>query len=193
MEEGGSTIRNTELDAMLIGLYVNAGDEQKLNRSGFDGLYTYFAADGFSHGSTMMNWPTLSTLCAKENLLFIPSVGPGYDDTRVRPWNANNTRSRNSGAYYKEHFEMAHTAKADILSITSFNEWHEGTQIEPATVYPSPTVVPGEAAKSNESAPFAYARYEKGPEQYLQLTLEMIKQYFSPHHESIPMQIAKIV
>ena len=29
-------------------------------------------------------------------------------------------------------FEAASTSSPDIIGITSFNEWHEGTQIEPA-------------------------------------------------------------
>ena len=47
---------------------------------GFDGVYTYFAADGFSFGSTF----TISNFTAKTDLLFIPSFGPGYNDLQVR-------------------------------------------------------------------------------------------------------------
>uniref|UniRef100_A0A914E9G6 Glycoprotein endo-alpha-1,2-mannosidase n=1 Tax=Acrobeloides nanus TaxID=290746 RepID=A0A914E9G6_9BILA len=179
---GSLSIRNTTFDVLLIGLYVQMEDRFKLKKAGFDGLYTYFAADGFSHGSTMSNWPSLSAYCAKNDLLFIPSVGPGYDDTRVRPWNAKNTKERNGGNYYREHFEMAHSAKADIVSITSFNEWHEGTQIEPAIPF-----------KDENGTEFVYKQYEKGAEQYLEITLEMIKAYFTPHHENIPMQIERII
>jgi glycoprotein endo-alpha-1,2-mannosidase len=59
----------------------------------------------------MSNWPALSTFCAKNAMLFIPSVGPGYIDTRVRAWNSKNTKERDNGNYYREHFKMAHTAK----------------------------------------------------------------------------------
>ena len=30
----------------------------------------------------------------KNGLLFIPSVGPGYDDTKIRPWNAAVSKDR---------------------------------------------------------------------------------------------------
>jgi glycoprotein endo-alpha-1,2-mannosidase len=66
------------------------------------------------------------------NKIFIPSVGPGYDDTRVRPWNFINRRDRENGAYYDRMFQAAININPDIISITSFNEWHEGTQIEHA-------------------------------------------------------------
>jgi len=68
----------------------------------------------------------------KNSLLFIPSVGPGYDDMRVRPWNGINTRLRKRGLYYETAWRTAVDLDAKIISITSFNEWHEGTQIEPA-------------------------------------------------------------
>ncbi|TKR62862.1 hypothetical protein L596_026769 [Steinernema carpocapsae] len=181
-KDGDINIRGSKYDSILLGLYVNAEHKNEILNAGFDGMYTYFAADGFTHGSTMTNWPALSEFCKKNNLLFSPSVGPGYDDRRVRPWNEVNKRERNNGAYYREHFKMAHTAKADIVSITSFNEWHEGTQIEPAIAF-----------KDTNVTSYEYIPYEKGPEQYLEITLEMVKTYFTAHHENIPMQIERIV
>mmetsp|Transcript_15795 Transcript_15795/g.20750 ORF Transcript_15795/g.20750 Transcript_15795/m.20750 type:complete len:105 (-) Transcript_15795:436-750(-) len=73
-------------------------------------------------------------------MLFIPSIGPGYDDTAVRPWNDKNTKSRNGGKYYSDMSNQAlktleiqkSFSVKPILTITSFNEWHEGSQIEPA-------------------------------------------------------------
>jgi hypothetical protein len=77
---------------------------------------------------------------------------------------------------------MAHAAKADILSITSFNEFHESTQIEPVIPY-----------RDDNGTMFVYEAYDKGPEQYLHLTHEYIRQYFTAHHENIALNIAKIV
>ena len=65
-------------------------------------------------------------------LLCAPSVGPGFDararrpaDTRVRP--------RRNGATYDALWRRALAARAPTcVTITSYNEWHEGTQIEPA-------------------------------------------------------------
>jgi hypothetical protein len=93
--------------------------------AGFDGIYTYdivtFGGDKFSR------------LCREahaRHLACAPSVGPGYDarrgsgDPRVKP--------RRDGATYDSMWRSALAAKADRVTITSFNEWHEGTQIEPA-------------------------------------------------------------
>lgn len=180
---GSSTIRGTDIDSLLIGLAIKLDDVKAMREAGFDGVYTYFAADGFTEVSSMKNWAELSRLCTEHSMLFIPSIGPGYDDSKVRPWNGANTRGRDNGAYYKRHFEMAHAAKADLLSITSFNEWHEGTQIEPAIKFIS----------TAENSTFVYQEYGKEPEQYLQLTHKMIQTYFVLHHENIPMNIARIV
>lgn len=73
----------------------------------------------------------------------------------------------------------------DILSITSFNQWQDGTQIEPAK--------PFKAGINGTANAYKYSAYERSPEQYLEITLEMIKAYFTPHHQNIPAQIARIV
>ena len=130
--KGDLSIRNTLIDATIIGLCVGKNDGKFFVKSGFDGFYTYFPIDGFVYGSTPSNWRHLSKFATKNDLLFIPSVGPGYIDTRIRPWNKRNTRPRRNGAYYEKMFRSAAKLDPDFISITSFNEWHEGTQIEPA-------------------------------------------------------------
>jgi len=101
-------------------------------KGGFDGFYTYFAANDFTYGSSWKNWKSLSSFAKKNHLLFVPSVGPGYIDTRVRPWNGKTTKERHNGKYYTVAWKSAILANPSLISITSFNEWHEGTQIEPA-------------------------------------------------------------
>ena len=65
-------------------------------------------------------------------LLCAPSVGPGYNAKRgsgdpvVKP--------RRHGQTYDAMWRAALVSGADNVTITSFNEWHEGTQIEPAAV-----------------------------------------------------------
>jgi hypothetical protein len=92
---------------------------------GFDGVYTY---DIVTYGGN-----TFSRICGEAHavhLLCAPSVGPGYDARRgsgdpvVKP--------RRNGRTYDSMWQAAIAAHADRVTITSFNEWHEGTQIEPA-------------------------------------------------------------
>lgn len=94
-------------------------------RAGFAGFYTYdiLVYDGAKFGRLCQQARTAGILCA-------PSVGPGYEaaaatgDTRIKP--------RLNGGTYDSMWRAANDAGADIVTITSYNEWSEGTQIEPA-------------------------------------------------------------
>ncbi|XP_053315428.1 glycoprotein endo-alpha-1,2-mannosidase [Spea bombifrons] len=154
---GSQSIRNTPYDGIFIALLVEEKHKYDIHRSGFDGLYTYFATNGFSYGSSHHHWSSLKAFCDTNNLMFIPSVGPGYVDTSIRPWNLQNTRNRINGKYYETALNAALLVRPSIISITSFNEWHEGTQIE--------TAVP------KKNALYKYDDYlPHKPNIYLQLT-----------------------
>ncbi|XP_040839723.1 glycoprotein endo-alpha-1,2-mannosidase [Ochotona curzoniae] len=129
---GAHSVRNSPYDGLFIALLVEEKHKYDILRSGFDGIYTYFATNGFTYGSSHQNWPKLKVFCDRYNLMFIPSVGPGYIDTSIRPWNTQNTRNRINGKYYEVSMTAAIQAQPSLISITSFNEWHEGTQIEKA-------------------------------------------------------------
>ena len=120
------------LNANFISLIIEIQDTTKILSNGFDGSYSYFASNGFTQASTNTNWKLLQNWATNNEMLFIPSVGPGYIDTRIRPWNNVNTKGRESGEYYNDQFLYAILSEPEIISITSFNEWHNGTQIEPA-------------------------------------------------------------
>ena len=162
-----NTIRGTELDCVAIGLLVERQHQEDILDGGFDGFYTYFAANGFSYGSSTSNWKALATFARKNRLLFVPSFGPGYTDERVRPWNRVNTKPRNNGQYYRDMFQAAVRSRVGfrgkgtgIVSLTSFNEWHEGSQIE--------------SAIPKEFNGFKYLDYlPNQPEFYLQLTKDI--------------------
>lgn len=134
LSSGGThSIRGREYDCVAIGLLVSKQHKAFIQNAGFDGFYSYFAVDRFSYGSNTDVWDELAMFAAKNSLLFIPSAGPGYDDTQVRPWNAKNKKTRNNGQYYTDMMKQAFKHNTGgVVSITSFNEWHEGTQIEPA-------------------------------------------------------------
>ena len=129
---GKRSVRNTPYDGIFVALLVEEKHKREILEGGFDGIYTYFATNGFSYGSSHHNWKSIKDFCAGNNLIFIPSVGPGYIDTSIRPWNFQNTRNRINGKYYVTSLSAAVATRPQIISVTSFNEWHEGTQIESA-------------------------------------------------------------
>jgi hypothetical protein len=93
--------------------------------SGFDGVYTYDVVTW--NGSLFRR---LCTQAHAAGLLCAPSVGPGYDARLASPLDA--VRPRNDGLTYDRMWKTAIKADADLVTITSYNEWQEGTQIEPA-------------------------------------------------------------
>ncbi len=65
---------------------------------------------------------------------WVATVMPGYDDIRVRGGFA---QDRAGGAYYERSWQAALGSNPDWIIITSFNEWPEGSQIEPSVSYGS--------------------------------------------------------
>ena len=163
-KHGSHTIRHTPFNADIIGLWVEKNDAQFFRHAGFDGFYTYFASAGFTYGSTPANWRHLQRWAYRHRMKFIPSVGPGYCDNRIRPWNKRNTKNRFNGQYYDSMFSAAIRSRTRWIGITSFNEWHEGTQIEPAV----PKQYNG----------FTYLDYQPlSPDYYLQRTAYWLKRW----------------
>jgi glycoprotein endo-alpha-1,2-mannosidase len=97
----------------------------KALRGGFQGLYTYdvLVNDGSSFARMCSSARSLALACA-------PSVGPGYDAYRAT--GDARVRDRNDGRWYDHMWQAAVRAAPDVVTITTYNEWHEGTQIEPA-------------------------------------------------------------
>jgi len=160
-----TSIRNTPLDGTFISLWTLRKDGEFALVSGFDGIYTYYGSDGYAFGSTTANWPDMHNYAREKDLLFIPCAGPGYIDTRIRPWNEKTTRSRENGQYYERMFMNAIETNPDYIGITSFNEWHEGTQIEPAI----PKSIPS----------FSYEDYgqDTDPMFYIKKTRELVDRF----------------
>jgi hypothetical protein len=95
----------------------------------FDGVYTYdiVTYDGDKLGRFCEQAHRVHLLCA-------PSVGPGYD--AVRADGDVQLKPRRFGATYDAMWTAALAASPDLVTITSYNEWGEGTQIEPARSKP---------------------------------------------------------
>ncbi|MEV6867521.1 discoidin domain-containing protein [Streptosporangium subroseum] len=112
----------------------------------FSGLYTY---DGIA-GATAPGWANAGAYAKQNGLIWAPSVAPGYIDDRAVPGNTTPTLGRANGATYDLEWANAlDTTKGGLpswVSITSFNEWHEGSSIEPA--------------RGNPPAGFGYQTFE---------------------------------
>ena len=134
------------------------GDIDFVRDAGFDGAYTYFAADGFTEGSRSDWWSDARERMEANGKLFYPSVGPGYKDTLIRPWNAQQTRGR---AYYDRMWRNACTSPNGI-TITSYNEG-EGTQSRARP-------------HASRNGSWSYADYTPDGPQFMKRTKEWVEQ-----------------
>ncbi len=76
---------------------------------------------------------------------------------------AARTRDQGTAATYRRAWDAAIGTNPQIITITSFNEWHEGSQIEPAVAH--------SAAGNN------YPGYAGGPLDYLNRTAEAVQKF----------------
>lgn len=81
-------------------------------------------------------WQNLATLydkwfslCKRENLNFIPTILPGFDDSNVRPEARHPVIERDIEQMKRLENQIKKFGCEDCY-LCSFNEWHEGTQIE---------------------------------------------------------------
>jgi hypothetical protein len=106
----------------------------------FDGIHTYNIC-GWVQGKKPDELKKLSKdsftdavkLAKKYDKISCITVIPGYDDTKIRKPGIN--AERMDGETYRILWEQAIIADPDWVLITSWNEWHEGSEIEPSWEY----------------------------------------------------------
>ncbi len=100
----------------------------------FGGMYNYSV--NANEPNILDVWTSMNNYCNANGKVWSPSIGPGYVDARA----TGNTLfiDRENGAKYDRDWSNAMASGAQWISITSFNEWHEGSQIEPARNNPPP-------------------------------------------------------
>lgn len=106
----------------------------------FDGVHKYNTA-GLLRGmspadvrkwapGTYESWARLADQAGSISTL---TVIPGYDDTKIRK--PGLAVDRYETELYRVQWQEAIKADPDWILITSFNEWHEGSEIEPSLEY----------------------------------------------------------
>jgi len=103
----------------------------------FDGIHTYNTM-GLYRDRPEEAWPAVARDHVAAAIRFARPFGhvacativPGYDDTKIRKPGARLARA--GGRLYEAQWEVALETRPDWILITSFNEWHEGSEIEPS-------------------------------------------------------------
>jgi len=97
----------------------------------FDALHVYspvrFLARGEALEAAYREW---AETARRAGIPFVPSVAPGFDDTAIR--RPPTVVPRRDGATYDTTWEAALAVSPPWVLVASWNEWHEGSEIEPS-------------------------------------------------------------
>jgi hypothetical protein len=101
-----------------------------------DGLHTYNPLRRLVTGEDLAGLYRQTTEAARAaGKNFAPTVIPGFDDRKIRT--PGTLLSREDGGCYNRTWRAALACRPDWVLLTSWNEWHEGSEIEPSLEYGS--------------------------------------------------------
>ena len=149
-QEALDTLHAADPGAIVI---TDQNDPAWVIQSHFDGSYNYGVLDVDQVG---YNWAK----GLPSGAWYIPGINPGFSARRIGNEVWVDT-PRRDGETYQDRWERMFAVGIEpaLVAVTTFNEWHEGTQIEPA--------VPG------KTRPGAYPYLDYAPlepEAYLEMT-----------------------
>ena len=126
-----------EVDPQRRALWIAEGDYFPFLEV-FDGIFPYSIAWSPNPAAQLQSYGQRTrdfSAQARSQKLWIATAMPGYDDTGIAGRPGTFAVDRANGAYYQTTFRGAIASRPSWIVITSFNEWLEGTQIEPAPAY----------------------------------------------------------
>ncbi|MBI4492874.1 MAG: hypothetical protein HY690_08795 [Chloroflexi bacterium] len=129
----------TQVDPEQRAVWIAEGDVfSQLQGDTFQGIHPYSIAWSATPARTLASYGTRAH--AYPDKLWVPTAMPGYDDTRdpykLQRGEAVFARDRGNGAFLTDSFQGAVASNPDwAILLTSFNEWYEGHQLEPAREY----------------------------------------------------------
>jgi glycoprotein endo-alpha-1,2-mannosidase len=127
-------LQNPAYVSVFDGFHIYA--ELDLNRA--KSIYEMFSeqmnigADALDLTEAIKEIETTGKLVLR-NKLTCGTVIPGYDDRKIR--SPGTLLYRMSGETYQEYWRTVQESSVDWVLITSWNEWHEGTEVEPSVEY----------------------------------------------------------
>lgn len=124
MKQVADEIHASDHDSILLVQSTNAG---LIDAMHVDGLFAYEAVQ-----NVMYFYKGLIRTINEKNSIFVPCVSPGFNTRRTSNGEVFWFRPRLAGRTYDKWWQETIAADPQFVAIISFNEWHEGTQIEPA-------------------------------------------------------------
>ena len=98
----------------------------------FDGVHTYNPV-GIARDEVAAQYASMSLLARAQGRLFAATIIPGYDEAYKASYLTY--LDREGGETYRQYWALARASAPHSILITSFNEWHEGSEIEPSVEF----------------------------------------------------------
>ena len=147
-------VHESDYDAILL---YQSTDASLIERTHADGIFAYDGVVDIMHF-----YKGIQDAVEEKGGIFIPCVAPGFNVKRFFGEASPLHRNRRKGETYDKWWEFTIASDPEFIAIISFNEWHEGTQIEPAIPVKKikPPYISYENAygKKSTQAQFSYLR-----------------------------------
>ncbi|MEW5717443.1 MAG: SH3 domain-containing protein, partial [Chloroflexota bacterium] len=114
-------------------LWIEEGTNETYLRA-FDGQHLYMIAWAKNAFAELNKWPRRIRNFGADKI-WVATVNPGADNRKVPTQPEKVVRDRENGNYYRETWRAAFATYPDWIVICSWNEWAEGTMIEPSVTY----------------------------------------------------------
>ncbi len=125
------TIRD-EVDPKRQSVWISEGVDTSYLRV-FDGHHLYSVGWSKNVAGDLQKYAE-RVRAAGGDKLWVATAMPGNDDTRTKR-KGSYIRDRKGGEFYRETWRGALATAPDAIIVATWNEWVEGTQIEPSVTY----------------------------------------------------------
>lgn len=128
-----ATLRENNIDFHINGDVTTEADT---NNNKVFNLFDSVHTDGSDHGNdirTELYFQVMSYKAYQKRQIVCGAVGTGWDDSGITE--KSTVIDREGGKVYEESWQAVRPANVDWIIINSWNEFHEGTEIEPTVEY----------------------------------------------------------